>query len=68
MATMVSRNPHKIKINLYQAEWIVDECKSSLEFGDWFFGDNFTSDDVEKVEFIANLMKQARQITEEDSA
>mgnify|MGYP001234287853 CR=1 FL=1 len=68
MATMVSRNPHKIKVNLYQAEWIVEECKSTLEFGDWFFGDNFTANDVEKVEFIANLMKQARQITEEDSA
>ena len=63
---ITSKTPHKLKINLWQAEWIVEECKNSLDFGDWFYGDNFTSNDVEKVEFIANLMKQAQLITEED--
>jgi hypothetical protein len=63
---ITSKTPHKLKINLWQAEWIVEECKNSLDFGDWFYGDNFTSNDVEKVEFIANLMKQAQLVTEED--
>tara|TARA_B100001093_G_C26821773_1_gene1012196 strand:+ start:267 stop:467 length:201 start_codon:yes stop_codon:yes gene_type:complete len=63
---ITSKTPHKLKINLWQAEWIVEECKNSLDFGDWFYGDNFTSNDVEKVELIANLMKQAQLVTEED--
>jgi len=52
----------QLELNAEQLDYIIDECKSSIEFGDWY-GD-FTKDDISYLDTIISLMKECLHLKE----
>lgn len=54
----------QLELNAEQLDYIIDECKSSIEieFGDWY--GNFTKDDISDLHTIVSLMKECLHLKE----
>jgi hypothetical protein len=52
----------QLELNAEQLDYIIDECKSSIEFGDWC--GNFTEDDISDLYTIVSLMKECLHLKE----
>lgn len=52
----------QLELNEEQLDYIIDECKSSIEFGDWY--GNFTKDDISYLYTLVSLMKECLHLKE----
>ena len=55
----------QLELNEEQLDFIIDECKSTLEFSDWFGSTKLTREDVDYLYNLVSLIRECIHIQED---